>query len=265
MKLDLYQIDAFAEETFSGNPAAIVPLREWLPTEIMQKIANENNLSETAFFVKDDDFYDIKWFTPEIEVDLCGHATLAAGHVMFEHLGFNKTTIPFNSNSGALFVSKFQDKINLNFPQTPVTPLQSDVDWEAILGVKPSQVFQAGPDILTLYNSESEVVALSPNFEALKKVTTRGLIATAHCKKRFDFVSRFFGPAAGINEDPVTGSAHTALTPFWGKRLQKKAMRAKQLSKRGGLLYCQLIEKGNRVLISGKAVTYMKGEIYFNL
>lgn len=264
MKLDIYQVDAFSDEVFSGNPAAVIPLTEWLPSEVMQKIANENNLSETAFFVKDDDFYDLKWFTPETEVDLCGHATLAAGHVLFSHLDFNKTTVPFQSNSGLLFVTKFGENLNLNFPQTPITPHESTVNWGSILGLPPVEVMEAGPDILTIYDTQEDIEALAPNFEALKKVTKRGLIATAKGKKS-DFVSRFFGPAVGINEDPVTGSAHTALIPYWSARLGKKSLRAKQLSKRGGTLYCQLIEKGNRVLISGKAVTYMKGEIYIKL
>lgn len=263
MELTIYQVDAFTDTLFRGNPAAVCPLEEWLDKSVMQKIALENNLSETAFFVKNDDYYDLKWFTPTTEVDLCGHATLAAAHVLFEHLNYPRNTIAFSSNSGPLFVSKFNDLISLNFPQGELFPCTETIDLEPILGVQPKELIWGGLDLIAVFDSEEIIKNLSPNFEKMKAVTKRGLIATAKGNS-IDFVSRFFAPNYGINEDPVTGSAHTVLTPYWAKRLHKKALRARQLSQRGGVLFCQMMKKDNRVRISGKAVTYMIGTVFLN-
>ncbi|NDV61936.1 PhzF family phenazine biosynthesis protein [Puniceicoccales bacterium CK1056] len=259
MKLPLYQIDAFAEKPFQGNPAAVCPLDRWLPDETLQAIAEENNLSETAFYVKEGEIHDLRWFTPTKEVDLCGHATLAAAYVIFETTGSDLQKITFHSKSGPLHVSRMGDLLELDFP------LQTGVECEAPpeliegLGQVPSKCFRA-KDYMAVYETEACVNALSPDFAKLKELDLRGVIVTAPGNSS-DFVSRFFTPNFGIDEDPVTGSAHCTLTPYWAKRLGKNELRAIQISKRTGHLRCSL--KDDRVLISGRAIPYLKGSINF--
>jgi len=255
--LKIYQVDAFADELFSGNPAAVCPLDSWLPDTLMQKIAAENNLSETAFFVKEGENYHIRWFTPQVEVDLCGHATLASAHVLFRHLKFAGERIRFNSKSGPLYVTNRDDLICLDFPSASYK--QVDPPPELLNGIgKPVINTYQSTDYLVLLSSEQEVREASPDFSLLARLDIRGIIITAKGEKA-DFVSRFFAPGTGINEDPVTGSAHTFLVPFWSERLEKTEFIAQQLSERGGTLYCRL--SGDRVEISGRAVTYMEGDL----
>ena len=263
MLLPLYQIDAFTDRTFAGNPAAVCPLAEWLPAETMQAIAAENNLAETAFFVPqagEGGQYEIRWFTPAVEVELCGHATLASAHVLLRHLNFKGEEITFHSKSGPLRVRRQENgQLTLDFPSRPPLPLA--VAPEGLLdglGATPLQLL-AGPDLVALFNTEAEIRALQPNQEQLALVPYRAVIVTAPGSGDIDFVSRFFGPRVGVPEDPVTGSAHTTLIPYWAEKLGKTELRARQVSPRGGDLWCEL--RGDRVLISGHAVTYLKGEI----
>ncbi|PCJ43997.1 MAG: isomerase [Moraxellaceae bacterium] len=257
MKTPIYQVDAFADRLFSGNPAAICPIDQWLDDNRMQAIAEENNLSETAFIVAVDDGYQIRWFTPTCEVDLCGHATLAAAHVVFEFLGETSNSVCFHSNSGKLFVNKEADRLTLNFPTSSYTAIQTPQTLIHGLGKVPIATYYAD-DYLAIFQSEEDIRALTPDFSILQQLDRRGVIVTAPGNE-VDFVSRFFAPNAGINEDPVTGSAHCLLTPYWANQLGKTVLHAKQLSKRGGDLTCQLNE--GRVLISGRAITYLTGEI----
>ncbi|MBL7111855.1 MAG: PhzF family phenazine biosynthesis protein [Bacteroidales bacterium] len=258
MRLQIFQVDAFTNQLFHGNPAAICPLNNWLEDAEMQNIASENNLSETAFFVPVNDSFQIRWFTPAVEVDLCGHATLATAHVLFNHLNYEKRIIHFDSKSGLLTVRKDNEFITLNFPSTRLDVSEATPILVEAIGINPVAVYESD-DLLVLLNSEAEVSQLEPDFNLLSKLSTRGIIVTA-AGKDCDFVSRFFAPAVGINEDPVTGSAHTKLTPFWAEKLDKETMTARQLSKRGGDLKCTCL--GDRVEISGKAMTYMIGEIF---
>lgn len=258
MKIKLFQVDAFTNKLFGGNPAGVCPLDEWLPDELMQNIAFENNLAETAFFVNNGTDYDLRWFTPLAEVDLCGHATLASSHVLFEHLGYNKKEIVFHSRSGELKVRKENGKLTLNFPADVVKKIDAPEDLIIAIGKKPIEVFKGKTDYMFVYSTQKEIEDINPDFELIKKYKARGVIVTAKGEKS-DFVSRFFAPMVGINEDPVTGSAHTTLTPYWAGELGKKEMSAKQLSKRQGDLYCKLIN--GRVEISGYAVTYLEGSI----
>ena len=257
MELTLYQIDAFAGEMFKGNPAAVIPLEEWLPDELMQSIAEENNLSETAFFVPQKEGYHIRWFTPVAEVDLCGHATLASGYVLFNILGIRDHLISFQSKSGILKVAYDGEFLIMDFPAQ--VPKLCDPPEELLnaFDKTPLEVLKA-EDYLVLFEDEKTIAELKPDFDALKKLDLRGVIVTAKGND-VDFVSRFFAPAYAIDEDPVTGSAHTELTPYWAEKLGKKKLTAKQISKRGGELSCEL--KGNRVEIVGKAVKYMEGKI----
>lgn len=256
----IYQVDAFTNQLFKGNPAAVVPLENWLPDAVMQNIAMENNLSETAFFVKDGNDFSIRWFTPTTEVDLCGHATLASAHVIFNHLNYDHTTINFKSRSGQLIVSNRNGLIELDFPAAKTELVTEPVGITEALGKKPLKFYNAGDDLLAVYNTEAEVRQINPNFENLKTLSAyRGIIVTAPGIQA-DFVSRFFGPSVGVNEDPVTGSAHTALIPYWSERLSRQELTAHQVSARGGILYCK--NSGNRVLIAGYAVIYLTGEIF---
>lgn len=259
MKLPLFHIDAFSAKVFAGNPAAVCPLDAWLPDALMQSIASENNLSETAFFVKGPEGYRIRWFTPVSEVDLCGHATLAAAHVLFEHLGHPEAVITFSSRSGPLHVSKTGKMLQLDFPAEPpvACPVPSDIN-EAF-SLNPVEVLR-GSDYIVVFDDQTDLKGIQPNIEALRKLDLRGVCITA-AGKSCDFVSRFFAPNFGIDEDPVTGSAHTQLAPYWAARLGKSTIKARQLSARGGDLECTLDR--NRVLISGQAVTYLKGTIHF--
>jgi PhzF family phenazine biosynthesis protein len=260
MKLKIYQVDAFASEVFKGNPAAVCMLDQWPDERLMQQIAGENNLSETAFAVRQDDQYEIRWFTPETEVDLCGHATLATAHVMFRHLGYTEEVIRFHSpHSGKLSVEMQGDLLVLDFPVDEITETEIPGQVAAALNKTPLKAFRGRSDLMLVFASESEIAELSPDFSLLKEVETRGVIVTS-MGRDVDFVSRFFAPQTGINEDPVTGSAHTTLTPYWSRVLGKKVLKARQLSSRGGDLVCRV--EGDRVKIAGSAVTYMEGEIY---
>ncbi|WP_017940434.1 MULTISPECIES: PhzF family phenazine biosynthesis protein [unclassified Thioalkalivibrio] len=259
MKLRQYQIDAFAERTFEGNPAAVVPLERWLGDDLLQAIAEENNLSETAFFVPGRDGFDLRWFTPDREVDLCGHATLAAAHVILEHLGFSEPVIQFETRSGSLFVRKQGKRLQLDFPAYAPAPCAIPEALEQGLGVRPVELL-ADEDYLAVFDSEATVRAMAPDHARLAELNVRGVIVTAPGTE-VDFVSRFFAPGIGIPEDPVTGAAHCRLAPYWAKRLNRNRLSARQVSKRGGSLECEVT--ADRVLLSGSAVTFMEGEIVF--
>ncbi|OWY22937.1 PhzF family phenazine biosynthesis protein [Sphingobacteriales bacterium UPWRP_1] len=262
--VDIYQIDAFADAVFKGNPAAVCPLQEWLPDTLLQHIAEENNLSETAFFVPQiDGSYHLRWFTPEVEVDLCGHATLAAGHVLFEHLLHSGDEIHFYSHlSGNLHVLRNRDLLTLNFPVRKAQAAPLIETLRAGFNLQPETVHKSR-DYLLVYNTAAEILQLQPNFMHLNQLGNEalGIIVTAPGNDMgCDFVSRFFVPNSVIGEDPVTGSAHCTLIPYWAEKLGKNQLQAKQVSARGGTLFCEL--SGNRVLISGHAATYMKGCLY---
>ena len=257
MKLDIYQIDAFAERQFEGNPAAVVPLKEWLPESVMQAIAEENNLAETAFFVPSGSGYHIRWFTPMKEVKLCGHATLASAYVLFNILHSKEKVLSFESLSGILLVSKTDGLLTLDFPVQRPEVCSTPASLISGLGKVPLMCLKHD-DYVAVFENEEDVLSIAPNHEALKQLDLRGVIATARSTE-FDFVVRFFAPKLGIPEDPVTGSAYTQLAPYWSDKLEKYQLQAKQISSRGGKIVCEL--KGDRVLISGSAVTYMIGEI----
>lgn len=262
MTLTIYQIDAFAEKVFGGNPAAVIPLQQWLPDALMQKLAMENNLSETVFFVpaiSSEADFDIRWFTPEMEINLCGHATLASAWVLYNLLDFKKTTLKFNCLSGLLTITKKGDFFSMDFPSWK--PERIDVyhdSLQQILGDAEILGVYKYRDLIVELSTEEEVKNCSPDFTLMKKHFEE-IIITAPGKK-VDFVSRFFAPAAGINEDPVTGSAHAQLIPFWSEKLGKNKLHALQLSPRGGELFCEQVNE-LRVIISGQCVFYMKGEI----
>jgi PhzF family phenazine biosynthesis protein len=261
MQYTIYQADAFTDVVFSGNPAAVVPLEKWLPDEVMQKIAMENNLSETAFFAPTQNGYHIRWFTPLTEVNLCGHATLASAHVLFNHLGFNKKEIKFESKTGALTVKQEGQFIVLNFPVSELKEIELPQNIEQAFGNRPVKCVKGREDLLFEFNSEEDIKNLQPNFQFMKTLDNQGIIATAAAtSEKYDFVSRFFAPIEGIDEDPVTGSAHTMLIPYWAKILGKNELLAKQISARGGVLHCKL--RGERVEIGGQAITYLQGEIF---
>ena len=255
----IYQVDAFTDKLFGGNPAAVVPSKTWLPDELMQRIAEENNLSETAFVVpKDKDIFRIRWFTPTIEVDLCGHATLAAAHVCFEHLGYTGSEIKFESRGGLLTVKKEQNLYILNFPADILKKANEySLAFEKILKTPVLETYQGKSDFMVVLKSEAAVANLNPDFMKLRQVPSRGLIATARGSET-DFVSRCFYPQSGVNEDPVTGSAHTTMTPYWAEKLTKNRLVARQISSRGGTLYCKYL--GSRVEIAGNAVTFLTGD-----
>jgi PhzF family phenazine biosynthesis protein len=258
MLTPFYQVDAFTDKLFGGNPAGVCPLEKWLPDDIMQKIAMENNVSETAFFVKTDGGFHIRWFTPKVEVNLCGHATLASAHVIFHDLGFSGDVIAFESRSGNLNVTREGDLLILDFPANKPQRTALPDDFVQSLNITPVQCFRGKEDYLLLYKSQQEIEALIPDFRRLEKIDARAVIVTSP-GVNVDFVSRFFGPRVGVDEDPVTGSAHTVLIPFWAEKLGKTEMKALQLSRRGGTLFCRL--RADRVDIGGRAVTYLKGEI----
>jgi len=260
MTIPIYQADAFTDKLYGGNPAAVCPLPEWLPDETMQKIAAENNLAETAFFIPKGHEYALRWFTPELEIDLCGHATLATAHIIFSHLGYQADVVNFHTvKAGMLTVSRHQDLYTLNFPARVAEPAVAPAGlMEALGGPSPVEVLRAR-DYMVVYATEADILALNPDFTALSKVDGIGVIVTAKGDS-CDFVSRFFAPGAGIPEDPVTGSAHCNLIPYWAGKLNKNELHAFQVSSRRGELWCKY--DGERVLMSGKAVTYLKGEIY---
>ncbi|MBU1101502.1 MAG: PhzF family phenazine biosynthesis protein [Bacteroidetes bacterium] len=258
MKHTIYFVDAFAEKAFEGNPAGVCILDEPMDETMMQNIAAENNLSETAFVVKNGENFSIRWFTPAIEVDLCGHATLASGYILFNELVYEKDTIEMNSKSGILKVSRQNDRISLDFPTLELTQVEVKEFHLQMFDKTAQEVYETIDDYLFVFESEEDIRNIKPDFSRLLDLDCRGVIVTAPGEK-VDFVSRFFAPAVGIPEDPVTGSAHTKLIPYWSRRLGKKELIAKQISKRGGTLYCK--DKGDRVDIAGKAVLYLKGEI----
>lgn len=262
MELTIYHIDAFAEKVFKGNPAAVIVLEDWLTDDLLQSIAMENNLSETAFIVKTGSEFEIRWFTPLAEVALCGHATLASAFVLFECLHYEGTQITFISRqSGTLYVRKFGDELQLEFPADIPVPTEIIPELIHSFQVSIQELYVGKTDLLLIVKDQQEVEQLNPDFRALLAFEQRGFIVSAPGKD-CDFVSRFFCPVLGIDEDPVTGSAHTTLAPYWAGRLGKNIMTAKQLSVRGGSLKIELA--GDRVKISGKAVKYLEGKIYLN-
>lgn len=259
MRIPLYQIDAFADGPFTGNPAAVCPLDAWLPADTMQAIAAENNLSETAFFVPEGDFYRLRWFTPSVEVDLCGHATLASAFVVFSYLEPARDRVTFQTEkAGVLTVGRDGEALVLDFPSRPPLSCPMSDELAAALG-KPPAMLLASRDYLAVYDREDEIAALTPDFAALAALDRFAVIVTAPGSDGIDFVSRFFAPAGGVPEDPVTGSAHCTLIPYWAKRLGKSRLKARQLSWRGGRLSCRLC--GDRVTIAGRAVLYLEGTI----
>lgn len=256
MKIPLYQVDAFASRAFEGNPAVVCPLQAWLPDGLMQAIAAENNLSETAFFVAEGGGYAIRWFTPEAEVELCGHATLASAFVVFNELGFDGDTVVFDSRSGPLPVTRDADRLTLDFPAQPPEACATPPEVEAAFGgIRPVECLRSA-DLLVVLGSAGEVRSASPDIGQLARVPARGIIITA-ADTEYDFVARFFAPAVGIPEDPVTGSAYTQLAPYWAARTGKTRFHARQVSRRGGDVTCELA--GDRVLITGRAVKILAG------
>ena len=258
-KIRIFQIDAFTDKVFHGNPAAVCVLDEWIEVEKMQKIGAENNLAETAFVLKKDNDFEIRWFTPTVEVDLCGHATLAAAYVLYKYYNYQSKKINFHSlKSGLLSVEKDKEYLTLDFPTDNYKKVNTPQVLIDAFGIIPAETYRGKTDYLLLFSTQDEIERIEPDLNLIATVDARGVIVSAPGKKT-DFVSRFFGPQSGINEDPVTGSAHTTLTPVWSEKLGKANLTAKHLSKRQGDLICEL--QGSRVRITGKAVTYMTGEI----
>ena len=260
-KIKIYQIDAFTDRLFAGNPAAVCILETWLDDKLMQSVANENNLAETAFVVPKGKDFEIRWFTPWVEVDLCGHATLATAFVLFNLHHFPDSLIRFHSRkSGLLTVERKEDMLFLDFPTDTLERLTEEQSavLERCIGIKPIESYKGKSDYLAVIDNESSVQTLQPDLDKISKLDARGLIVTAK-GDNVDFVSRFFAPQLGVDEDPVTGSAHTSLLPFWSAKLSKNQLIANQLSKRGGQLVCEY--KNDRCLIGGKAQLYLTGEI----
>jgi PhzF family phenazine biosynthesis protein len=261
MKGKVFIANAFSDEKFGGNPAAIVPLNAWLKDELMQKIAAQNNLAETAYYVPYGKDFEIRWFTPSVEVDLCGHATLASAHVLFNHLNYGSEQIIFHSKSGILKVNRRKDgKITLDFPVDEPEKIADDGLIEKALGIKPLGVYISKFDHMVVLKSQADIESLRPDLAQVRKLKSRGLIVTAPGVVS-DFVSRCFFPQSGIDEDPVTGSAHCVMVPYWARQTRKANLTAIQLSARRGYLECELA--GDRVLISGHARTYLEGEFYY--
>ncbi len=260
MSILLYQVDAFADSMFAGNPAAVCPLESWLPDETLQAIALENNLSETAYIVPEGGGYALRWFTPVHEVDLCGHATLASAFVIMTVLQPERQSVAFSTKvSGTLTVDREGDGFVMDFPPWPREPVEPNQEVAAALGKPPVALF-TGNDWMAVFEDEADIEALAPDMAALAKLDARGVIATAPGRE-VDFVSRFFAPKYGIPEDPVTGSAHCMLTPYWAERLGKRELFARQISPRGGAVRCTLTEEG-RIRLGGRAVLYMEGRIH---
>jgi PhzF family phenazine biosynthesis protein len=258
MKIPLFQIDAFTSKMFHGNPAAVCPLKTWPADEVLQSIAAENNLAETAFLVGGNGVFKLRWFTPTTEVDLCGHATLAAAYVVFRFMDTGRRRVRFKTRSGTLGVAQVEDRLVLDFPAVPARRVKAVPGLARALGARPVQVWAAPRDYMVVLRSEKDVRGLSPNMEALKKLNRLGVIATAPGETA-DFVSRFFAPRLGVPEDPVTGSAHCTLVPYWHARLRKEKLQAQQVSPRGGELLCT--PRGERVTIAGRCVLYLRGGI----
>lgn len=261
MVLDIYQVDAFSKGPFSGNPAAVIPLTHWLSDELLQQIAEENNLSETAFFTENNGQYHIRWFTPTVEVALCGHATLATAFVIFTELAYAQSIIHFKSMSGSISVAEDGQMLTLDFPTDQLVQItQIPENLVKSLGIQPIELWKGRDDFMCVLQNQKEVESLQPDFSLLKSIDARGVLVTSIGDGILDFVSRGFFPQSGIDEDPATGSAHTTLTPYWSKRLGKTDLSACQLSYRKGYFKC--IDMGDRTLISGKADLYLKGQIY---
>lgn len=259
MQLDLYQVDAFTDKVFGGNPAAVCPLKEWLPDDVLQNIAMENNLSETAFFVPEGKNFNLRWFTPVSEVDLCGHATLATAFTLFTQLGYKDETITFTGRSGELYVHKTSNGIMMDFPVWERTKTEIPEIIANAFGQVPLEFYE-GFDAMAIFENAEDVRKIEPDFTILKRYGARGVLITAPGDNGYDFVSRAFFPKLSIDEDPVTGSAHCILTPYWAERFNKNTLNAHQASERGGDLICTL--KSDRVEITGNAVLYMQGKIY---
>ena len=258
MQIPLYQIDAFSHGPFSGAPNAVCPLPNWLDDRTMQAIAAENNLPDTAFIVRNGDDYDIRWFTPAIEVDLCGTATLASGLVVLQILEPGRALVTFNSKSGPLTVAKSGEMLALDFPSRQGTPSKMPAALVRAMNKHPKEVLFAVEDYMAVFESEDDIRDLQPDFSLLSEIGGRGLIVTA-LGTQSDFVSRFFAPNSGILEDPVTGSAHCMMVPYWGKRLKKTQLHALQISPRGGELFCE--DRGERVTLAGRAALFLEGTI----
>lgn len=256
----IYQVDAFAGKVFSGNPASVCPLEAWLPDATLQNVAMENNQAETCFYVRKNGIYEVRWFTPTVEVDLCGHATLAAARVIYSYEGYQENTIHFHSHrSGSLTVARRGDLLELDFPTDIFGPVPLTSELASGFSIKPLEAFKGKTDFMLVFEREDDIRTIETDLARISGLEARGVIITAKGNST-DFVSRFFAPQSGIPEDPVTGSAHTTLTPYWSARLGKTTLTAAQLSARGGQLFCE--NKGHRTLIGGYAHTYMVGEIF---
>lgn len=258
MKIKLYQIDAFTNKVFSGNPAAVCPMESWPADALLQHIAAENNLAETAYFVKSKEGFHIRWFTPKAEVNLCGHATLATAYVIFNFFNYSDSVISFQSRSGILTVTKDKEWYALNFPVDKIDKIALTPEITACFDVMPGEAYRGSSDIMLVFSSQRNIENITPDFFQIAKLKARGIIITAPGTDT-DFVSRFFAPLVGIDEDPVTGSAHTTLVPYWSKQLGKTELTARQVSSRGGYLKCKLLN--DRVEISGQGAFYLLGEI----
>lgn len=258
MRLPLFQVDAFTDTPFTGNPAAVVPLQKWIPDSLMQAIAAENNQSETAFFSREGSAFKLRWFSPTTEISLCGHATMASAHVLLKHSGWFSELVQFHTRSGVLKVQTSDDDYIIDLPGQTVTMAPANQSLSEALGLEPLELWAAADDYLVVLKNEAAVCDLKPDIERLRSLDKKGVIVTAPGDD-MAFVSRSFFPQLGINEDPVTGASHCILAPYWGNRLGAKAMRAAQLSARGGRLWCEA--RGDRVLLRGKAVTYLIGAI----
>lgn len=257
-EIPLYVFDSFTDRVFAGNPAAVCPLESWLDDDTMRAIAAENNLSETAFFVAENGGYRLRWFTPAIEIDLCGHATLATAQYLFDEAGYDADAVAFETRSGTLTVSRHDKLLRMDFPARAITPVARESEFAEVFGARPDAVFESTGNYLAVFDSEKTVRGMAPITTDVAALGLLGVIVTAEGDEA-DFVSRYFAPGAGIAEDPVTGSAHCTLTPYWVQRLGKNPLNAEQVSKRGGQLVCELA--GDRVLISGNAVLYARGMI----
>ena len=260
MQFDIFQVDAFSSETFGGNPAAVCPLEVWLPDATLQQIAAENNLSETAYLVRNGEVFELRWFTPTVEVDLCGHATLAAAWVLFEQLGESRDMLRFSTRSGELRVRREGGRLAMDFPAKQPEAVAVPPGLLQALGLKQVDALYRTDDYLVVVEDEAIVAGLNPDFVALSAFDVRGVAVTAP-SRNFDFVSRWFGPRVGVNEDPVTGSAHTSLAPYWAKRLGKRSLRAEQGGARKGQLHCEVLDS-DRVIISGHGALYLRGTIF---
>lgn len=261
MQLEIFQVDAFSAEPFGGNPAAVIALESWLPDDVLQRIAEENNLSETAYFVRNGETFDLRWFTPAVEVELCGHATLASAYVLFEQLGEQAEVLRFNTPSGELRVSRGADGLlAMDFPAKQPLAVEAPAGLLKALGLSGASAVYQSDDYVVMIDDASLLDPLQPDFVALSAFDVRGIAVTAP-GRGYDFVTRWFGPRVGVNEDPVTGSAHTSLAPLWAQRLGKRTLTCEQGGARKGQLHCEVPGNG-RVIISGRAALYLRGTVY---